>query len=353
MIGARGEGRDWSWAAGLSLAVHAAAIGWLIWRPSLDWMQPPVEPAPDVIQVTPLAVPVVEATPQPAAMQTVTPSAAATVAAVASPILAPISDPLTDAPAPAPLLAPDSAVLTPIPPSGGTESTPATPAAGDGTRIPPPPEPPQPGGPAPDPQLSLLVERIRAQVAEPCMLALPLTREGGGLQLNLLADSDRNLTPLMAELTEGLTGEVTQSAVLLDPRQCPAVTFARRDPQYPLFGLGLTIETPDVPPGSQLRGRLTGGSGFYTTLLLVNDNGVVEELRRFMLLSAGQTRFEFAAIREGAARDTQQLLVAVATPTRPRALTANAGQLAGPFFDALYAEVGQTALVGIAAVNIR
>ena len=47
------------------------------------------------------------------------------------------------------------------------------------------------------------------------------------------------------------------------------------------------------------------------------------------------------------------LLVALAAPRRPAAIAAHAGELAGPFFDALFAEIGQDALIGVASVYLR
>lgn len=54
-------------------------------------------------------------------------------------------------------------------------------------------------------------------------------------------------------------------------------------------------------------------------------------------------------------RDTRQLLIALATPQFGlwNTVTARAGDAAGPFFDALFAEVGQNALIGIASFDVR
>ena len=86
---------------------------------------------------------------------------------------------------------------------------------------------------------------------------------------------------------------------------------------------------------------------------MVDENGAVHDLRRFLLSSAGGTRFDVPVARMRQPRDTRQLLIALATPQRLNTVTARAGDAAGPFFDALFAEVGQNALIGIASFDVR
>ena len=57
--------------------------------------------------------------------------------------------------------------------------------------------------------------------------------------------------------------------------------------------------------------------------------------------------------RQGDARDTHQLLIAVATAGRPETVSRAAGEAADGFFDQLACEIGPEALVGVASAYIR
>lgn len=199
----------------------------------------------------------------------------------------------------------------------------------------------------------ILVDRIRSQLTDACLLALPIMRGEDELTLSLLSDSDRNASALTDQLVAGIEGDIGRETLLLDPRQCPAVAFARRDTRYPVFALGLQLDAQSVASGNSLRGQISNGTGYVQTLLMVDENGAVHDLRRFLLSSARGTRFDIPVARMRQPRDTRQLLIALATPQRLNTVTARAGDAAGPFFDALFAEVGQNALIGIASFDVR
>ncbi|MFV0410663.1 MAG: hypothetical protein ACK5LJ_13520 [Paracoccus sp. (in: a-proteobacteria)] len=346
MIGDQREGRNWAQASGASLVLHAAVLGLLFWRPAFDFLDR-TEPVPLAqIEITTLSVPTRPELPQ-------TPAETVTETAPDSAQAAPGPETITSAALPE--LSPDPA---PPPPSetiaSGDPEVPAEadPApAGIGGETPPGSLPVQVNteAEAPDPRLLDLIARIRDRLTEPCMLALPMRRGEGELQLSVLSDNDRNITALTDDLLAGIEGDVTREAVLLDPRQCAAVAFARRDPRYPVFALGLQLDSQNVARGEVLRGQITNGAGYYQTLLLVDENGVVHDMRRFLVSSSQVTRIDFPVARWRAPRDTHQLLIALATPNRPQTVSTHAGEAAEPFFDALFAEIGQNALIGISS----
>ena len=86
------------------------------------------------------------------------------------------------------------------------------------------------------------------------------------------------------------------------------------------------------------------------TLLLVDDNGVVQDLSRFLTIAGSDARFDVPVFRNGPSRDTRQLLIALATAGRPAAVDQMAGQLAGDMFPALQSEL-QGARIGIVAIG--
>lgn len=395
MIGAERQRRGWAEAGTLSVALHAAVLGWFVLPDRAA--APPAAPAPPLIELTaiPSPAPLTDAlppdtgppdappdTPSPEAAASPASDAATSAVIAAQPLPEPrVIQPPEDRLLPAPpatgtgeTLASAGPVLLPVRPAqplGGAPSAPSlSGVAGAAEQTPPAPLPPDtlPSDPASaaapsttradlpatnaDPRLTPMFDRIRARLTEPCLLALPRI-DDDTLHLAVLSDSDHNISALSAELMAGLRADTGRSAALLDPRQCPAIAFARRDPRYPVFPLTISVETPAVRDGETLRGRVQGASGRSLTVLLIDDNGVVHDLRPFLQISGTGAGFAVPLARVGRARDTQQLLVAVATDQRPRALSDSAGALAGPFFDRLSAEIGQQGLVGVASVLVQ
>ncbi|MBA4492633.1 hypothetical protein [Paracoccus sp. S1E-3] len=347
MIGEPADGWKWAQASGLSLGLHAALLAYLVYQPTLEFLSPdPAMPLPQ-IEVTTLIPEVVdipavptETLPSPADPG---PATATEAAAVASPITPPIAEVV-----PAETLPPSDPAHS-LPGEAGAPIASTAPAEPTGAL----PVHATTEAPPPDPRLLILVDRIRSQLTDACLLALPIMRGEEELTLSLLSDSDRNASALTDELVAGIEGDIARETLLLDPRQCPAVAFARRDIRYPVFALGLQLDAQSVASGDSLRGRISNGAGYVQTLLMVDENGAVHDLRRFLLSSAGVTRFDIPVARMRQPRDTRQLLIALATPQRLNTVTARAGDAAGPFFDALFAEVGQTALIGIASFDVR
>ena len=337
MIGGTRGSWAWTQAALLSVSLHGAAATTLIYRPDWHFTPPPapeemrlevttLNPARDTVQTQTLTpVPIPEETVQQPEQEDVL---ARLENEAAAPVLSDTSLPMVQMP--------DIAAQ---PKRGGEDQEqPATVDTGAADT---------------DPRLVELFDRIRNLLTQPCLLALPALRGDNQIQLGVLAANDREISRLMERLTDGLNTQVTEAAVLLDQRQCPGLAFARRDPRYPVLGLGIQLDSQDVASGASLQGQISGGSGWYNTLLLVDDNGVVHDLRRFLIRSADRIRFDVPVARSGAARDTHQLVVAIATPNRPETISQLSGETAESFFDALTREVGQEAMVGISSVYIR
>ncbi|WP_405402635.1 hypothetical protein [Paracoccus sp. Ld10] len=354
MTGGTGRwGRLWVLATLASIALHGGALAALVWRP--DWHMAPAPPPPGELRldVTSIAADSVDAStqvmtsvadlseglPDPAMDQTLTPMADNPLPTLAegSPILSPLNDAISIASSTAPA-APPGPGADPTT-EGGPDAEASTATAED---LPPP-----------DPRIAELFARIRAQLAQTCLFARPALLGTDQVQLSVFATDDRQISALMQDLTKGLDTPVTEQNVLLDPRQCPALGFARRDPAYPLPGLSLQLDDQDIASGANLSGRVSGGAGFYTTLLLIDDEGVVHDLRRFLIGSSAGSRFDIPLARFGVARDTHQLILALATPVRPDSVTRLAGSAAEAFFDGLGAETGQDLRVGLASIYVR
>ncbi|MDO5622834.1 MAG: hypothetical protein Q4G24_15400 [Paracoccus sp. (in: a-proteobacteria)] len=334
MIEGAGWGRGWLIAAGLSVALHGAAVAALIWQPGHSASPPPplgelrldlVGPAPtDQTSMTqPLtslsevegeqAAPPSDDPPMPVTDLLLTPTTVGSLAVAGTPVL------------------PDQAAIQPDVPLPALDED----------------------APPPDPLIADLLDRIRQRLTEPCLLALPSRLGEDQVQLNVMAADDRRISLLMHDLTQGLAADITEQPTLLDRRQCPALDFARRDPGYPLPGIALQLDAQDIASGGNLGGRLTGTAGFHTTLLLIDDNGVVHDLRRFLVGSVAGSRFDIPIARDGQVRDTHQIIMALATPNRLQTIPRLNGTSAEDFFAGITQEVGGQLRVGVAAVYVR
>lgn len=212
-------------------------------------------------------------------------------------------------------------------------------------RVPPPP---------PDAEaLRAMVARIRDQMDLPCLVALPQTGAENA-RLLVLGDSDLSIREATSRVLAEPAPELPAQPVLLDRRQCPAVNFLRGRKEYPAFGLSIGLVNPGILSGGRLIGRVEGlPAGAQTTLLLVDDNGVVQDLRRFLNFAGGTAEFDIPVTRDGAMRDTSQMLIAAVTPGRLNSVTNLGGTLAETFFPALAAEIGQEGVLAVIPFDLR
>lgn len=362
--GARISRRNqWMQATAMSLVLHGAAIGGILYE------RPPAFPASTTTTpiitvetllsqgaapVAPDLAPVMPDVTPPAPPEVLQPQDIAALSAPSQPLPRASIDSSAQTPV-------DSAIVT----TGGEMWAVIQPAIPD---LPPEapvldlddplPEPVEPAEPAEtageplDPRLEGMIQRIRGKLDESCLLALPQLTADGQVRIAVLAAADRQIGAFVDEITDGL-GEIPDRRVLLDQRQCPGLSFARRTADYPLFGLQIHLDGVDIDSGGSAIGRIVNGAGHYNTLLLVDDNGVVQDLRRFLTVQGGEVGFDVPMARAGAARDTNQLLIAIATPGRIDSVTRNAGRLAADFFPDLIAELGDDVLIGVSSVYVR
>lgn len=328
--------------------------------PVAEEAQPAVDPADQV----PLAVPdpvtpldPVAPVSSPLVPETVTASGSAETLAP----LAPAGQaPETVAPLPGPAAgtvvaaapAPQTAI---VPPASGTAEVVAS------VTQPVPNQPPVPARPAAAPPqtaqdlaIAGLIRRIQASVGDPCLLALPRRDGTAGVGLAMIASEDGAMERFTNQvLTEEGDAALRQTRTLVDPRQCPALTYVRRNADYPVTRLGLALDAGEVPSGGNLTGYLRGVSGRYVLLLLVDNNGVVQDLQRFVTFSGNYARFDVPVTRVGAPRDTSQLLLAIATSRPANQIRDRAGQLAQDVFAGLTGELEGGAALAITTFDVR
>lgn len=300
---------------------------------------PAVEPAPAVTSPDPVAS---VTAPQPVAPVT---------AAVAPPpvsVLRPETETLAPA-APTETTAPGvAAPVTPDQPASAP-AEPQTPAT-----APPPASAPPPSAPAePDPVAADLIDRIRNALGETCLIAIPEQSADGRVGLTIYSADEATVAPFADRILADLNPRPAQQTVLIDPRQCAALDFIRQGAAYPTSPMTLNLDASRIPSGDLLTGRLSGTGGRNITLIVVDDNGVTQDLGQYLNVAVNTARFAAPLTRAGTARDTRQLLVAIATPARPGVVAAQNGQLAETYFTALTAEIGAGAPIVLAPFDVQ
>ena len=215
---------------------------------------------------------------------------------------------------------------------------------------------PRKAAPAPSAQdlaIGDLLRRIRATPSEPCLLALPRRDGEDGVGLALVSNSEATMARFADALLTAEDAGIRQTRSLIDERQCAAMTYIRDNADYPATRLGVRLDAAEVPSGGRLTGVLRGTAGRYVLLLLVDNNGVVQDLQRFMTFSGNFARFDVPVTRAGAPRDTKQLLLAIATRRPTQTVRARAGQLAQDVFAGLEGEVATRAALAVTTFDVR
>jgi hypothetical protein len=336
------SGLGWFSAYGLSLVLHGAAAvgilggmgGWLSPEPEAPESAPflitfaPLESTP----VTPTSPPEELVAEVPAGIEVERASALAPETEVLQPVAPETLEPevLTDAAEPRPVL--------PSPDGGAAVAVPAGPA---------------PAATEQDLALAQWIERLRATTPPSCLAAL-LRREGEtGVGLALVAADEQAMVAYGDPLLAASSPSPSVSRVLIDPRQCPAIEFLRAHADYPATRLTISLDAPVVASGGRMTGYVRGAAGRQLTVLLIDDNGVVQSLNRFLSFSGNLARLDVPVTRDGDPRARGQILIALATRGQPTALQDRVGQLAEDVFPGLPRDLSDSALLAAVTVEVR
>ena len=211
--------------------------------------------------------------------------------------------------------------------------------------------PPTPG--TPEAVVSELVANIRANVGDSCLIAIPQQAANGAPELVIVTATEGDAGPYAEAVLDGIEPRPGQRSVLVDARQCAVLDYVRQNRSYPAFRMSFGLNAEQIESGDQLIGAVGQTAGRYVSLVMVDDNGVVQDLGQYLSFTGGGARFDVPLRRAGSARDTKQLLVAIGTNTRPTAVDAQNGQLASDYFEALTAEVGTNVPIVMLPFDVR
>ncbi|MFN3145140.1 MAG: hypothetical protein ACE368_07645 [Paracoccaceae bacterium] len=201
--------------------------------------------------------------------------------------------------------------------------------------------------------LAELITRIRDAETDPCLLTIPRRSGENGIGLALLSSSDGAMVAFSETvLTEEDEG-IVQTRTLVDERQCPALAFFQLNRDYPASRLGIRLETPTVVSGQSLTGVLRGIASRDFMLLLIDNNGVVQDLTRFASVNGDFARFEVPMTRVGPNRDTASILIALASRESLDPVRQRMGRLAEEVLSGLSDALSRNAALALASFDLR
>lgn len=287
--------------------------------------QPGVAPIPTAT-VTPPPAAEIEASKPVESLQTATVSTPLASAPIPE---APAEDPTPPAPAPTPL--PDLASSLPPQPSDVTEDQPGVASANAPTQT----------TQEAQQTYNVVLDFLRGYDGGPCFSALPVLAENGAFQFETFANSRGDLN----RFRNGLEKETgTLPGTVMKPvsdAQCQALPFVTAAARYPEFQIYFDLPVRNISSGEVLSGKLGNTSGGFVSLLLIDDEGVVQDLGSFLKFRPGFAGFDIPMTLKGSPVETHQLLMALSTRARLKTLKSLSGQQAEDFFQKLSIEILQ------------
>ena len=188
-----------------------------------------------------------------------------------------------------------------------------------------------------------IVDFIRQYSAGDCFIALPAMNLDGDVTFQTFGrDKAREeqfrealsgLDDLRAEIS---TGDVANS-------QCLALSFARSAKRYPGFSLMIDLDEAEIASGARLSGSVLNADDRELHLLLVDDEGQVQSIDKFLAAGDGTDRtFETPLSLTGGPVVTKQILLAITTDPSLPILAEPVNEPANAFFDKLAREIAET-----------
>lgn len=198
---------------------------------------------------------------------------------------------------------------------------------------------------------------IMAEVPRsPCFAALPTLSEDSVFQLEVFAQTKVELAEFADKLSARIGRTPNSTMKPISAAQCAAASFVSEGPAYPRFKLFFDIPRREIKSGEMLEGRIGNASGAFVSFLLIDDEGVVQDLNSFLQFVPGGARFRIPMSLTGSPVVTQQLLMAISSATLLQSVISMNGAKAEAFFPALASELrqkGHTEDVALVAFSVK
>lgn len=186
-----------------------------------------------------------------------------------------------------------------------------------------------------------MLDYLLLRKEDPCFLALASDEQGPSLGLDGFSGSPNEVRQLGKNLVD-LTGvPVEARAHMITRDQCGALSFARSLPTYPVPALRIRPDVRTIDSGAYLSGRIENVGHNMLYLLLVDDEGKVEEVHE-LFKDGDAIGFDAPMTLQHGPVATVQILVALASERPLDTVTAYDGEQADKYFDALADEISRT-----------
>lgn len=190
----------------------------------------------------------------------------------------------------------------------------------------------------------------------PCFAALPTLSDDSVFQLEVFAQTKAELAGFANELKARIGQSLNSTMKPISAAQCAAASFVSEGPAYPRFKLFFDVPRREIKSGEMLEGRIGNASGAFISFLLIDDEGVVQDLNSFLQFVPGGARFRIPMSLTGSPVITQQLLMAISSPSLLQSVISMNGSNAEVFFPALATELrqkGHTEDVALVAFSVE
>jgi len=194
----------------------------------------------------------------------------------------------------------------------------------------------------PDSRYRDLLRFLEQGEVEGCATVLPTIAPDGSVALSGFAADESLWTSFQASMADELRIRLPLDAARVAKPQCRALTFARTLPDYPRFSLGMNLENSNLVSGQSLDGTITDARGRNVHLVIVDDEGLVQQIDGFLQPKVSSLTFSVAVSVRNQVVPTAQMLIALAVE-RPLETVTSANQtLAEQFFAAVTEELAAT-----------
>ena len=185
-----------------------------------------------------------------------------------------------------------------------------------------------------------VIDFVRQYDGGDCFAALPAATPGGEARVQTFGDNEAVQAAFRRALSgsTGISAEIHSGTVA--GTQCLALSFAREVDRYPEFSLAIDLDAAETASGAQLSGTVRNAGDRFLHLLLIDDDGLVQNVDPYLAAAAGHARrFSAPVVLIDGPVATEQLLMAIASDRPIGLLQGPVRRPASSFFNALAAEI--------------
>ncbi|WP_353646407.1 hypothetical protein [Mesorhizobium sp. WSM2239] len=218
------------------------------------------------------------------------------------------------------------------------------------------PSPPDPLPPTETPRQSYakLLDFLSSEPRQ-CFLALASAR-GNVIEVNGYAATVERTVELGRRISQLIETPAAVRGHLVADAQCAALTFASDLAAYPEQPLPVQTARPEVRSGEMLTGRIHNFRRRWLYLIIIDDDGKVQELQDLMPEAGNTVSFRAPLTLTDGPVGTVQLLLAIASDHPLLTFAVHEGTQAQPYFEQLRKEIlkqGNQVDFGVASFIVR